>query len=66
MYDFDVPEYFEKELKTLIPRHVKFEGVPPGATFHELRDFFAQVRASMVVVVVVVKVVGGELCPSVG
>lgn len=52
MYDFDVPENFEKELKTLIPRHVKFEGVPPGATFHELRDFFAQVRASMVVVAV--------------
>lgn len=44
IYDFDVPENFEKELLTLIPRHIKFTGVPQGSSFAELRDFFSQVR----------------------
>lgn len=47
IYDFDVPANFEMELQALIPRHVKFTGLPEGtgaASFHELREFFYQVR----------------------
>ena len=42
VYDFELPENFEAELKALIPRHVKFTGVKAGTLYYELREFFAQ------------------------
>lgn len=42
MYDFDIEENFEAELKTLIPRHVKFSGIKKNTPYYELRDFLNQ------------------------
>ena len=42
VYDFDVEENFEAELKGLIPRHVKFQGIKPNTPYYELRDFLNQ------------------------
>ena len=42
VYEFDIPENFEAELKGLIPRHVKFQGIKPNTPYYELRDFLAQ------------------------
>lgn len=40
VYDFELPENFEKELATLVPRHVKFTGIKSGTQYYELREFF--------------------------